>query len=189
MNDLPNENNDGIIARYYGKLSAFVQRRIGSRQDGEDIVQDVFYRFIKADHLVLPVDEALPWLFRTARNAIIDFWRKRKGLLFSDSEGDDLEEVAALLLADEIEEPEDLHLKEIFWETFHAAMSELPPEQRDLVRWTEFDGLTYREISEKTGVNINTLLSRKRYAIQHLRKRLKSVHDFIFDDETFYEEE
>jgi RNA polymerase sigma factor (sigma-70 family) len=151
-------------------------------QDSEDIVQDVFYRFIKADHLVLPVDEALPWLFRVARNAIIDFWRKRKGLLFSDTEDDELEEVADLLLADEIDSPEELYLKGIFWETFHAAMNELPPEQQDIVRWTEFDGLSYNEIADKTGVNINTLLSRKRYATKHLRERLKDVRDLIFGE-------
>ena len=185
MSDSPSKNNDSVVTRYYGKLSAFIRRRVASRQDGEDIVQEVFYRFLKADHLVLPVDEALPWLFRVARNAITDFWRKQKGMLFSDSKDDELEEIADLLLADEIDDPEKLYLKKIFWETFHAAMNELPPEQQEVVRWTEFDGLSYREISEKTGVNINTLLSRKRYATQHLRERLKDVRDSILDDESF----
>ena len=185
MNDFSGENGcrSGIIARYYDKIAAFVHRRVGSRQDGEDIVQDIFHRFIKADHLVLPVDETLPWLFRVTRNAIIDFRRKKKGMLFSDTEDDELEEIAALLLADETDDPEDLYMKSVFWETFHAAMEELSPEQQDIVRWTEFDGLSYREISEKTGVNINTLLSRKRYATEHLRGRLKDVRDLILGDE------
>lgn len=185
MSDSSNKHDcrSGIIVRYYDKISAFVQRRIGSRQDGEDIVQDIFHRLIKADHLVLPVDEALPWLFRVARNAIIDFRRKKKGLLFSDTQDDELEEIAAVLLADERDDPEYLYMKEIFWETFHAAMSELSPEQRDIVYWTEFEDLSYREISEKTGVNINTLLSRKRYAAEHLRERLKDVRDLILGEE------
>lgn len=184
MSDLPqNEYRDSVVARYYGKLSAFVHRRIASSQDGEDIVQDVFYRFLKADHMVLPIDEALPWLFRVARNAIVDFWRKQKGMLFSDSADDELEDVIMLLLSDDIDSPEELYLKELFWETLHAAIAELPPEQQDVVRWTEFEGMSFREISEKTGVKINTLLSRKRYAVQHLRGRLRDVRDQIFGEE------
>lgn len=185
MSDSPHDNSDrsGIVARYYGRLSAFVRRRVGSEQDGEDIVQDVFYRLLKADHLVLPVDEALPWLFRVARNAITDFWRKKKGMIFADAEDDDLGDIVELMLSDEIEGPEEAYLKGIFWETFHAAMSELPSEQQDIVRWTEFDGLSYREISERVGVNVNTLLSRKRYATQHLRERLTDVRDLILGEE------
>ena len=184
MNNSPNEKPDrtNIVASHYGKLSAFVHRRVDSRQDGEDIVQDVFYRLAKADHLVLPVDEALPWLFRVARNLIIDFWRKKKGMLFSDTEDDELGEIAELLLSEDIESPEQLYLKEIFWESFHAAMAELSPEQRKIVEQTEFDGLSYREISERTGVNVNTLLSRKRYAVQHLRERLADVRDLVLGE-------
>lgn len=179
------ENNprSDIIARYYDKISVFVRRRIGSPQDGEDIVQDVFYRFLKTDHLVLPLDEALTWLYRVARNAITDFWRKKRGLLFADGEEDELNEVLELLLSEEIDSPEELYLKGIFWETFNAAMNELPPEQQDIVRLTEFEGFSYREISEKTGVNINTLLSRKRYATRHLRERLADVRELILEDE------
>ncbi len=96
------------------------------------------------DIVAVPVDQALPWLFRVARNLITDFWRKRKGLLFSDSEDDDLEEIAELLASDKSDEPETAYLQELFWTEFRNALSELPSKQRDVFEWTEFEDLSHR---------------------------------------------
>ncbi|MDR3182620.1 MAG: RNA polymerase sigma factor [Planctomycetaceae bacterium] len=176
-----NSEQDNIVSRYYGRVAAFVHRRVRSREDGEDILQNVFYRLARTDQLALPVDNALPWLFRVARNLITDFWRKRKGLLFSDTE-DDLEEIVSVLLAEETERPEDVYLQRIFWEKFRSVLAELPSEQREVFELTEFQGQSYREISERSGVNVNTLLSRKRYAVQHLRKHLQEMREMILGE-------
>ncbi len=183
MDDSSDKNigHDGIVARYYKKIATFIHRRVKSHEDGEDILQTVFSRLAETDELALPVDQALPWLFRVARNLITDFWRKRKGLLFSDSEDDDLEEIVELLASEKSDEPETAYLQELFWTEFRNALSELPPEQREVFEMTEFEDLSFREISEQTGVNINTLLSRKRYATEFLRNRLREVRNMIVE--------
>ncbi len=108
MNESPKRSgeHENIIARYYHKIAAFVHRRVKSHEDGEDILQNVFYQLAKTDEMALPVDQALPWLFRVARNMVTDFWRKRKGILFSDTEDDTLEEIAELLSSEKSDEPE-----------------------------------------------------------------------------------
>ena len=181
MNDSTKER-ENVIARYYSKIATFVKRRIGAWEDGEDIVQDVFMRFLKMDHLVLPVDEALPWLYRVARNRITDFWRKKDVMLFSDSEDEEFAEIAELMLSDQTDAPDAAHLRSVFLEMFQTALNELPPEQREVFERTEFNDETFREISEQSGIGINTLLSRKRYAVLHLRKRLQKIRALILDE-------
>ena len=181
MNDSSTNNaaNETIVTRYYYKIAAFVRRRIKSSDDGEDIVQTVFVRLAEMDEGTLLVDQALPWLFRVARNLITDFWRKRKAVLFSETGDDELCEIAELLLTEQSEQPMEAYLQNVFWSEFRGALSDLPPPQREVFEQTEFEGLSFREISERTGVNINTLLSRKRYATEFLRDRLAAVREMI----------
>ncbi|MDR1382678.1 MAG: RNA polymerase sigma factor [Planctomycetaceae bacterium] len=183
MSHLPtdNRNPSNTVSKYYNKIAAFIHRRVRSWEDGEDILQNVFYHLARTDQLALPVDLVLPLLFRVARNAIIDFWRKRKGVLFSEIEDEETEEILSLLLSDEDEQPEWVDLQNLLWDKFRQALNELPPEQREIFEQTERQGESFREISERTGVNINTLLSRKRYAVQYLRESLREVRDLIMD--------
>jgi RNA polymerase sigma factor (sigma-70 family) len=177
-----NHNLCNLVSKYYNKIAAFVRRRVSSQEDREDILQNVFYHLARMDQLVLPVDLALPLLFRIARNLITDFWRKRKNVLFSEIENDESEEIISLLLSDENDQPELIHLQNILWDEFRQALNELSSEQREIFELTEFQGESFRKISERTGININTLLSRKRYAVQHLRENLQDIRDIILGE-------
>jgi RNA polymerase sigma factor (sigma-70 family) len=183
MSKSPTDNQDHcpIVSKYYNKIAAFVHRRVHSREDGEDILQNVFYHLARTDQLVLPVDLVLPLLFRVARNLITDFWRKRKGVLFSEIEDEATEDILSLLLSDKNDRPELIYLQNLLWEQFRQALNELPSEQRDVFEQTELQGESFREISERTGININTLLSRKRYAVQHLRESLQDIRNAILE--------
>jgi RNA polymerase sigma factor (sigma-70 family) len=142
-----NQNRGNIISQYYNKIAAFIHRRVRSREDGEDILQNVFYHLARTDQLALPVDAVLPLLFRVARNLIIDFWRKRKGVLFSEMEDEETEEILSLLLSGEDDQPEWIDLQNLFWNKFRQALNELPPEQCVIFEQTELQCESFREIS------------------------------------------
>jgi RNA polymerase sigma factor (sigma-70 family) len=176
-----NHHHCSIVSKYYNKIAAFVHRRVRSWEDGEDILQNVFYHLARTDQLALPVDLVLPLLFRVARNLITDFWRKRKGVLFSEIEDEETEEILSLLLSDKNDQPELIYLQNLLWDKFRQALNELPFEQQEIFEQTELQGESFREISERTGININTLLSRKRYAVQHLRESLQDIRNAILE--------
>lgn len=171
------------IARDEPRLRSFIRRRVSDARDAEDILQDVFYELIEAYRLMKPVEQVTSWLFRVARNRIIDLFRRRKREpLPVDSatlteEGD----VATLedLLPSPNAGPDAIYVRNLLLDEIDDALDELPEEQRDVFVAHELLGYSFKELSEQTGVSVNTLLSRKRYAVLYLRERLRSIYDDI----------
>jgi RNA polymerase sigma factor (sigma-70 family) len=171
-----------IVAQERSRLRNFIRRRVPDPADVEDIVQDVFSRLVEANRLLMPIDHVTGWLFRVARNRITDLFRKKKPELFSDEaiEGEDGE-----LLQIQIEDllpspaagPEALYLRNVLLDELELALDELPAEQREVFVAHELEGRSFKELSAESGVNLSTLLSRKRYAVLHLRERLQSIYD------------
>jgi RNA polymerase sigma factor (sigma-70 family) len=169
------------IGREQGRLRNFIRRRVSDESDAEDILQDVFYELIEAYRLMKPIEQVGAWLYRVARNRIIDRFRKKKPEPFSaeavpeNEEGDrlSLEE----LLPSPDAGPEATYARSILLEELDEAVDELPEEQREVFLAHEFDGLSFKEISAKTGISVNTLLSRKHHAVLYLRRRLQSIYD------------
>ncbi len=171
-----------------GKLLSFIRRRIPDQEDAEDVLQDVFFELVQSYRLVKPVEQMAAWLFRVARNKIIDRYRRPKPA--------SLEEAAAyhsaadsdepLLLADVLPAPDDstetAMARETIMEAILDALDELPPAQREVFVWHEFDGKTFRQMAEETGVPLKTLISRKHYAVQQLRTKLQALYTDLFLD-------
>ncbi len=168
-----------VFERYRRQLGAFIARRVPSRDEADDILQDVFLRFVQTDALN-PVGQVAAWLFRTARNRIIDHGRKHREAPLPETDGERgmVSEIAALL-ADEERSPEMEFLRTTVWEELEKALDELPAEQRDVFWLTEMEGFAYRELSEATGLPVATLLSRKHYAVKHLRNRLADIYEAL----------
>jgi RNA polymerase sigma factor (sigma-70 family) len=171
------------FTEYRKRLLDFISSRVSSIEDAEDILQDVFYQFARVNDLMNPVEQTAAWLYRAARNRIIDTYKKKKELSFSvftDSgnydDDDDLSDFIDILSADETT-PETEMLRSFVWDAIKNAIDELPEAQRDIFIKTEFEGLPVKEIAEKTGVPVNTLLSRKHYAVKHLRERLREIYE------------
>ena len=168
------------IARDEPRLRNFIRRRVGDREDTEDILQDVFYELVEANRLLMPIDHVTGWLFRVARNRIIDLFRKKKPASFSEVELTN-DEGERLQLDDLLPSPDAgpdaLYARQMLLEELELAIAELPPEQREVFVAHELEGRTFKEIAERTGVNLNTLLARKRYAVLRLRERLQDVYD------------
>jgi len=170
------------FSEYRDRLLKFIRSRVRALEDAEDIMQDVFYQFARANDLANPVEQTAAWLYRAARNRIIDTYKKKKAIPFSlfaddddSDDGDDLSDFIDILSADKTT-PETEMLRALVWDEIKTALDELPQAQRDIFILTEFEGLPVKEIAEKTGVAINTLLSRKHYAVKHLRERLLEVY-------------
>jgi RNA polymerase sigma factor (sigma-70 family) len=172
-----------IINEYSNRLFGFIQKRVPSTADAEDITQEVWYQLSRVVELDA-IEQISGWLFRVARNRITDNYRKQKPDLLLDKNSDDSDDesfdLKSILMADTVS-PEDENLKEIFWEALFEALEELPENQKNVFVWNELEDQTFQEISDRTGVNIKTLISRKRYAIQHLRSRLKTLYDEFFN--------
>jgi RNA polymerase sigma factor (sigma-70 family) len=166
-----------IFRREQGRLRSFVRRRVADEGDAEDILQDVFYELVEAYRLMKPVEQAGAWLFRVARNRIIDFFRKKRPIPLAD-EDISIEEMLPSADAG----PEAAFARSVLWEELEAALEELPVEQRDVFIAHEIDGRSFKEIAQETGVPVNTLLSRKRYAVLHLRERLKEIKEEIMGE-------
>jgi RNA polymerase sigma factor (sigma-70 family) len=169
-----------IVAAERSRLRNFIRRRVPNPLDVEDIVQEVFYELVQANRLLMPIDHVTGWLFRVARNRITDLFRKKQPESFSDSaaadEDDELREWEDLLPSPDAG-PEALYVRSVLLEELELALSELPNEQREIFVAHELEGHSFKELSEVSGVNINTLLARKRYAVLHLRERLQSIYD------------
>ena len=182
---MPEEKNSRTIEaiKAYGKnLLSFIRRRVKTDADAEDILQDVWYQ-LSAVVNSEPIEQTGAWLYRVATNKITDKYRKRTetlldDLFFDDNEEDDDTEYRSILMA-EATTPETEYLRNLFWEQLFIALDELPEEQKQVFIWHELDDIPFREIAELTGVNEQTLVSRKRYAVLHLRQRLKQLYEDI----------
>lgn len=169
-----------VVSREQSRLRRFIRRRVPDPRDVEDILQDVFYELVEANRLLMPIDHVAAWLFRVARNRIIDLFRKKKPENFSDLaiEQDDDE---ALRLEDLLPSPEAgpeaIHARHLLLDELAAAVAELPEEQRAVFVAHEIEGRSFNEMAAETGVSLNTLLSRKRYAVLRLRERLRGAYD------------
>jgi len=181
------EKNSTILqaVKAYGKnLLLYIRRRVKTDADAEDILQDVWYQ-LSAVVNSQPIEQTGAWLYRVAANKITDKYRKHKESLFEDflfSNDDDEDAGDANFLSvlmPENNTPETEYVRNIFWEQLFAALEELPEEQRQVFIWHELDGISFQEIAEKTGVAVQTLVSRKRYAVLHLRGRLKQLYNEI----------
>lgn len=166
-----NERIADVVAREQPRLRNFIRRRVPDPRDAEDVLQDIFYRLVEANRLLMPIDHITGWLFRVARNRIADLFREKRG-------DDDL-------LLDEIEDfvpssdagPDAEYARGVLLDELEDALAELPDEQRAVFVAHELEGRSFKEMAAESGVSINTLLSRKRYAVLHLRARLQDVYD------------
>ena len=169
-----------VVKRERSRLFSFIRRRVPDPRDAEDILQDVFYELVEANRLLMPIDHVTGWLFRVARNRIIDLLRKRKPESFSDTtvvnEEGDLLQFEDLLPSPDAG-PEALYARSVLLDELALALSELPEEQREVFVAHELEGRSFKDMSATTGVSVNTLLSRKRYAVLHLRERLQGIYD------------
>jgi RNA polymerase sigma factor (sigma-70 family) len=169
-----------VVDRERSRLLNFIRRRVPDPSDAEDILQDVYYELVEANRLLMPIDHVAGWLFRVARNRIIDLFRKKKPVLFSDAavanEDDDSLEFEDLLPSPDAG-PEALYARSVLLAALELAVRELPPEQREVFVAHEIEGLSFKEIAARTGIGVNTLLSRKRYAVLHLREHLQGIYE------------
>ena len=169
-----------VVKREGSRLRNFIRRRVSDPGDVEDVLQDVFYRLVEANRLLMPIDHVTGWLFRVARNRITDLFRKKKPGPFSNAAVED-EEGELLQIEDMLPSPdagpEALYFRNLLLDELELALDELPDEQREVFIAHELEGRSFRELSAEMGVSVNTLLSRKRYAVLHLRERLRSIYD------------
>jgi RNA polymerase sigma factor (sigma-70 family) len=176
----PDRRISEIIAEERSRLRNFIRRRVPDPFDAEDIVQEVFYELVEANRLLMPIEHVTGWLFRVARNRITDLFRKKKPETFSDAGVED-EDGEMLQIEDLLPSPdagpEALYVRNALHEELELALDELPKEQRDVFVAHELEGRSFKEMAAETGVSVNTLLSRKRYAVLHLRERLESIYD------------
>jgi RNA polymerase sigma factor (sigma-70 family) len=169
-----------IVAEERSRLRNFIRRRVPNDADAEDLLQEVFSALVEANRLLMPIEHVTGWLFRVARNRITDLFRKKKPQPFTDpaveSEDGELLRIEDLLPSPDAG-PEALFLRGELLDELELALDELPDDQRAVFVAHELEGRSFKELSEETGVNINTLLSRKRYAVLHLRERLQDIYD------------
>ena len=179
----PDQRISDVVEREQSRLRNFIRRRVPDSRDAEDILQDVFYELVEANRLLMPIEHVTGWLFRVARNRIIDLFRKRKPESFSttavarDDDADDELPAFEDLLPSPDAGPEALYARSVLLHELELAVDELPEEQRKVFVAHELEGRSFKEIAAETGVSVNTLLSRKRYAVLHLRERLQSIYD------------
>jgi RNA polymerase sigma factor (sigma-70 family) len=172
-----------VITEYSKRLMGFIRKRVNNEADAEDIMQDVFYQFIGNSQ---PIEQMSAWLFTVARNKIIDRQRKKKpealeDIFGGDEDGEDSSLNWTEFLFDSSENPEKDYLRTMFWDELNNALNELPEEQKQVFILNELEGIPFKEIAEQTGDSVNTLLSRKRYAVLHLRNRLSALKDELLN--------
>ena len=169
-----------VVTREQLRLRNFIRRRVPDPLDAEDILQDVFYRLVEANRLLMPIEHVTGWLFRVARNRITDLFRKKEPDNFSEMDAED-EDGEWLQFEDLLPSPdagpEALYVRNVMLDELERAVANLPKEQREVFVAHEFDGQSFKEMSAETGVSVNTLLSRKRYAVLHLREHLQEMYD------------
>jgi RNA polymerase sigma factor (sigma-70 family) len=169
-----------VIAEERSRLRNFIRKRVPIEADVEDLLQEVFCELVEANRLLMPIDYVTGWLFRVARNRITDLFRKKRPVNFTDAavidEDGELLQIEDLLPSPDAG-PEALYMRNVLLDALESALAELPVEQREVFVAHELEGRSFKELSAESGVSVNTLLSRKRYAVLHLRQRLQSIHD------------
>jgi RNA polymerase sigma factor (sigma-70 family) len=183
MPSSPGKNIASVISRFGKRLLGFIRQRVGNEADAEDILQDVWYQLTTTVDTE-PIEQISGWLFRVARNKIIDRYRKNRPVSLEpmlrageDPAGPDLSGI----LMDDSRNPETANLRALFWKTLQEALDELPEEQRMVFIWNELEDIPFKEIAALTGENVNTLISRKRYAVLYLRERLLTLYNEIME--------
>ena len=168
------------VQREHARLRNFIRRRVLDPRDAEDILQDVFYELVEANRLLMPIEHVTGWLFRVARNRITDLFRKKKPESFSNAavedEGGEVLQLEDLLPSPDAG-PDAVYARNVLLDELEMAVDELPEEQRHVFIAHELEGRSFKEIAAATGVSVNTLLSRKHYAVLHLRERLQDIYD------------
>ncbi|WP_241285119.1 RNA polymerase sigma factor [Burkholderia cenocepacia] len=177
----PDRDITATVMRERTRLGNFIRRRIRDPDDAEDVLQDVLHEFVQAYRLPAPIEQASAWLFRTARNRIIDRFRKKKeqpltDLLDADDEADSEYRLELALPAHDAG-PEALYARTLLLKALQDALDELPANQREVFIAHELEGQSFKEMAAQSGVTLNTLLARKRYAVLHLRARLQPIYD------------
>ena len=172
------KNINSVISQFGKRLSNYIRKRVNNEADAEDILQDVWYKFMAVGDGE-SIEQVSNWLFTVARNKITDNYRKKKsdslgGLLYYGSEEGELD--FKDLLFDDSGNPETEHLRNLFWKELKRALQELPEEQKNVFVWNELEDIPFKDIAKRTGENLNTLISRKRYAVLHLRERLVNLY-------------
>jgi len=176
----PDQRIADVVARERTRLRRFIRRRVPNAQDVEDILQDVFAELVEANRRLMPIDHVSAWLFRVARNRIIDRFRRREPERFGDASI--VTEDGELLRMEDLvpsydADPESVYARQMWLRELERALGELPEEQRRVFVWHEIEGWSFKQMAAETGVSVNTLLSPKRYAVIHLRERLQRAFD------------
>ena len=171
-----------VVKREQSRLRSFIRRRVVDPRDVEDILQDVFYKLVEANRLLMPIDHVTGWLFTVARNRITDLFREKRPESFADATKEN-DEGNLLRFEDLLPSsdagPEAIYARGVLLDELELAINELPREQREVFVAHELEGRSFKELAVETGLNINTLLARKRYAVLHLRKRLKNIYENV----------
>ena len=181
MTDEQNHRIAETVEREQTRLRNFIRKRVLDESEVEDILQEVFYELVQAYRLMKPVEQVGAWLFRVARNRIIDRFRKRRPQVVS-SDAPPSEEAGEVfswedLLPSPDASPEAAYAREVLLDEIDAALDELPEEQREVFVAHELEGRSFNDLAAATGLSVNTLLSRKHYAVLHMRRRLQSIYD------------
>ena len=167
-----------VVKQEQSRLRNFIRRRVPDPRDADDILQEVFYALIEANRLLVPIEHVTGWLFRVARNRITDLFRKKKPESLNEAVGNDEESLTLEdLLPSPDAGPDALYARSVLLDELEDALDELPDEQREVFVGHEIEGRSFKEMSAESGVSVNTLLSRKRYAVLHLRERLQRIYD------------
>jgi RNA polymerase sigma factor (sigma-70 family) len=169
-----------IYSEYGSELKGYIAKQVNFKEDVEDILHNVFYNLIKIDLIENPIEHISSWLYSVTQNQITDFYRKKKEERMpvpfkGEQEGEFVKDILEFL-SDSKEDPEAKYMRSLVWAELSLALNQLPAEQRTVFELTELEGFSFKEISESTGISVNTLLSRKRYAILHLRERLRNLY-------------
>ena len=169
-----------VVAEQSSRLRNFIRKRVPNEADAEDLLQEVFYELVAANRLLMPIEFVTGWLYRVARNRITDLFQKKKPENFSDAaqldDDGELLEIEDLLPSPD-DGPEAIYLRGVLLDELEFALAELPREQREVFVAHELEGRSFKELSSESGVNVNTLLSRKRYALLALRQRLQRTYE------------
>ncbi len=183
MNQPSRKNITSVISQFGQRLLGFIRKRVNNEADAEDILQDVWYQ-LTATVDTEPIEQVGSWLFTVARNKITDRYRKKKPELLEDmiSAEDEEGQISFRdILFDNSNNPETEYLRNLFWEILNESLQELPEEQRNVFVWNELEDISFKDIAERTGEKINTLISRKRYAVLYLRERLQTLYNEIIN--------
>lgn len=183
---MDNNELDDIIRENDSQLRSFVRRRIGNSDYADDIVQDTFYQFARTIRILEnPIAHVSSWLYTVAHNLIINHGKKHREssseVLRNDEEGSYMNDLSEIMVASESDNPDIMMLRKMVWEELDAALAELPEPQRESIVMTEIQGLSVKEASQKMGVSQNTFLSRKHYAVKHIRKRLQTLYQELIN--------